>query len=276
MSKVDPYLVTVLPWYRSAHRKRLAKMPFPERWERILRRNVAHYPLLNDEERSRLRTDLRILVSEKNWDGCDSLKITEEIRVTIAAQAALMLLGITHDYFKHVPSIVVFPTMFELLREESRDEEDKEFASGLASYEGAVLLSWDCALAESRDPSTGHNLVIHEFAHQLDFMDGLFDGVPPLRGIEQTTRWSSLMQKGFARLQRELSEEDETFLGDHAGTNATEFFAALSERFFTVPAQLRAYNADLYRILLEYYGVDPLVWFTQPLPKRSIGSQKSP
>ena len=262
----DPYLISVFPWYRRAHRKRLLAEPYPEHWEAILQRNVAHYRLLSDEQRSRLRTDLQVLVTEKNWDGCDGLKITEQMKVTIAAQAALMLLGMEHDYFSHVLSIVVFPTQFEMLREEWHDEKRKYLATGQAAY-GAVFVAWDSALAEGRDPSSGHNLVIHEFAHQLDFTDGLVNGIPVLKSPEQVVRWSEVMERGFNHLREELSAERGTFLGQHAGSNATEFFSAVSERFFTVPGQLRDYDPRVYEVLAEYYGVDPLTWFAAPAAK---------
>src|SRR5262245_18339070 len=102
-----------LPGTRRADRRRLSAEPFPEEWQSILRRNIAHYSLLSTEEQSRLRTDARILVAEKQWEGCGGLEMTDEIRITIAAQAALMLLGLKHDYFSRVLSIVVFPSQFE-------------------------------------------------------------------------------------------------------------------------------------------------------------------
>ena len=258
---VDPYLISILPWYRRAHRKRLLAEPFPADWEALLSGNIAHYPRLSEEQKGRLRNDLRVLVTEKNWEGCDGLKMSDEIKVTISAQAALMLLGLKHDYFSQVLSIVVFPTAFEMLRDERDDEKQKHIAAGQAYYRGPVLLSWDQALEEGRDPGLGRNLVIHEFAHQLDFQDGYVNGIPVLRNAQQTARWIEVMKDGFARLQTELEEEPESFPGDHAGSNATEFFSVVSERFFTVPHELRDYNEEVYNVLVEYYGVNPLEWF---------------
>jgi len=229
-SNPDPFLISIFAWYRRAHRKRLLGEPFPDQWEGVLTRNVAHYSLLTEQQRDRLRNDLRILVTEKNWEGCDGLEMTEEIKVTIAAEAALMLLGLEHDYFSQVLSVVVFPSEFEMLREESYDEKEKYVAAGLAFYRGPVLLAWDQVVEEARDPSTGRNLVIHEFAHQLDFLDGLVNGVPVLRDRQQTAQWTQVMTEEFTRLCRDLRRGRETFLGEHAGSNATEFFAAVSER----------------------------------------------
>jgi Mlc titration factor MtfA (ptsG expression regulator) len=230
---------------------------------------VAHYSLLTDQQRARLRSDLRILVTEKNWEGCDGLQMTEEIKVTVAAEAALMLLGLDHDYFSQVLSIVVFPSEFEMLREDAYDEKEKYVAGGLAFYRGPVFLSWDQVLEEARDPSTGRNLVIHEFAHQLDFLDGLVNGVPVLRDRHQTSLWTQVMTQEFTRLRRDLYRGRETFLGDHAGSNATEFFAAVSERFFAVPHRLRHYHPKVYDVLEGYYRVDPSSWFTAT-PRKNV------
>jgi hypothetical protein len=261
----DPFLISTFPWYRRRHRKRLLAETFPADWEEVLTRNVAHYSLVTPEERSKLRNDLRILATEKNWEGCDGLLITEEIKVTIAAQAALMLLGMKHDYFDQVLSIVVFPTAFEMLREEWHDQKQKYIAAGQAVYRGPVLLSWDQALEEGRDPSLGRNVVIHEFAHQLDYLDGLVNGVPVLDGPQQTAQWSEVMTEEFYALRRDLRRGRETFLGDHAASNATEFFAAVSERFFTVPDQLREHYPEVYEVLAGYYQIEPANWFTAAL-----------
>lgn len=226
-------------------------------------RNVAHYSRLSQEEQSHLRNDARILVAEKQWEGCGGLEMTDEIRITIAAQAALMLLGTKNDYFSRVLSIVVFPSEFELPKEEWEDEEaEGRVVGGQAVDYGPVILSWDTVLAEAQDPSMGQNLVIHEFAHQLDFLDGYTNGAPPLKGKQQAAKWRETMTAEFTRLRRDYRKDRETFLGDYAASNATEFFSVASERFFMVPVQLQHYHAKLYHLLAEYYRVDPVRWFT--------------
>lgn len=251
----------MLPWYRRAHRKRLLAEPYPEHWNAWLTNNVAQYSQLTDAQRTRLRTDLRILVTEKNWEGCDGLRMTEEIKVTIAAQAALMLVGMEHDYFSQVLSIIVFPSQYEMVREET--DQEAKVALGQAFWRGPVLLSWNEVLAEGRDPSAGRNLVIHEFAHQLDFLDGSVNGVPALRDAKQTHRWSRAMKAQFLRLQRDLRRGRKTFLGEYAATHPTEFFSVLSEKFFTVPRELKHFHPNLHEILVEYYGIDPSGWLAQ-------------
>ncbi len=235
-------------WFKSLRRQRLLAQPFPEGWEAILLRNVAHYRLLNEEEQAQLRQDARILVAEKYWEGCRGVQITDEIKVTIAAQAALMLLGLEHDYFRRVLTILVYPSEFMLRDDESTDEHDEGRAlTGQAFYRGPVILAWDSVLAEGRDPSSGHSLVIHEFAHQLDFLDDSVNGTPILQTPEQAQRWHDVMTAEYSRLQEDSDRGLETFLGDYAATNETEFFSVASERFFTLPAELRDHHAGALR-----------------------------
>src|SRR5262249_17434326 len=144
--------------------------PFPVGWESILVRNVAQYRLLSEERQQRLRDDTRIFVAEKFWEGCRGLQITEEIKVTIAGQACLMLLGREHDYFGRAKSVLVYPGPFYPIRLGWNSEEREPAALGVAVYRGPVILAWDAVLEEGRDVSSGYNVVIHEFAHHLDFL----------------------------------------------------------------------------------------------------------
>src|SRR5438552_9184737 len=181
------------------------------------------------------------------------------MKLTVGAQAALLLLGLEHDHFSRVLSIVLFPTAFELPAE-SWEERGRVIAGQAVNY-GTVFLSWETVLGEARDPTAGHNLVIHEFAHQLDFLYGYTHGAPVLRSLDQTQRWQRVMHATFQRLRRDLQMGRKTFLGSYAATNPTEFFSVASERFFSLPRQLRQYHPELFEVLAEYYRVDPLIWF---------------
>jgi Mlc titration factor MtfA (ptsG expression regulator) len=252
----------MLGWYRRHRRQRVLAAPYPEGWETVLGTNVKHYSLLGEAERARLRDDLRILVAEKEWEGCGGLSVTEEMQVTIAAQASLLLLGIEHDYFASVLSVLVYPATFQIPRSRWRDREPLvDGMDGQAVQRGPVILAWDAVLAEGKDPRCGHNVVIHEFAHQLDFLDGYFNGAPGSHDPRQAERWYRVMTREYRRLQRNLDLGRGTFFGPYAGTNEGEFFAVVSERFFTRPAPLRRWHSDLYEVLAEYYRVDPCAWF---------------
>ncbi|MCI0745578.1 MAG: zinc-dependent peptidase [Verrucomicrobia subdivision 3 bacterium] len=219
----------IFPWGQQARRERLLQQPWPKAWEDTLS-ETAHACLLSAEQLRKWRGIIRVLIAEKKWDGCDGVEITDTIKVTIASQAALMLLQMPHDYFGSVCSIVVFPSEFELLQEEWQERPDT--ALGQAP-QGAVLLAWDVVSAEGRELSSGKNLVIHEFAHHLDFQDGFWNGCPELPDKWQRTRWHKAMTAAFMQVQRNLRKDRNTFFGDNAATNATEFFPEASERFFT-------------------------------------------
>ncbi len=263
----------IFSWLRTRRRRRLLAEPFPIRWERFLGEYVAHFPLLAPAEQARLRDTTRILIAEKVWEGGRGLFVTEEMKVTVAAQAALLLLGGDHDYFAQVDSVVVYPTRF---RTPVRDEgwEDDELSDGEldgeTAHRGPVILSWDVVKDEARDPGCGTNLVVHEFAHQLDYLDGEFNGTPDLPDRELETRWKYAMTVAFRDHRRAVAEAarggEETFLSEQAAESEGEFFADATEAFYCSPHDLRAEFPQVYELLAAYYKVEPVRWFPDDAP----------
>jgi MtfA peptidase len=253
----------MLSWFKHIRRRRLFAQAWPTDWEEILCRNVAHYGYINEDQRPKLREATRVLVAEKVWEGCGGLHVTDEMKVTIAAQASLMLLGMEHDYFDRLISILVYPSAFELPPDNTDDGNKHGFgAIGQAVYRGPVILAWDATLAEGRDPSAGHNVVIHEFAHHLDFLDGFTNGTPELTNDKQSARWHGVMSAEYTHLRQDLDQGRDTLLGDQASWNEAEFFAVASEWFFARPVPLRQRHPLLYDILAEYYRIEPIKWFS--------------
>ena len=255
-------------FFRSRHRRKLLAEPFPAEWVAILNRNVGHYHRLSHDEQERLHGLTLVLVDEKKWEGAKGLLVTEEMKLTIAAQASLLLLGIPdHDYFARVASVVVYPREFEVPdRDEFGDIDDTlppVVANGQSVTRGPVILSWEHALHEGRDPTCGHNVVIHEFAHQLDDLDGLANGTPPLADQVLAQKWRYVMQVAFNEHREAQRRKEETFFTDHAGDNETEFFADATEAFYCCPADLREEYPDLYLLLAGYFQVDPVNWFPE-------------
>ena len=249
---------------RNRRRQKLLAEPFPDWWEAILRRNVGHYAHLSDSERSRLRDTLRVLIAEKSWEGCGGQHITDEIKITIAAVAALLLLGVEHDHFARVDSIIVYPDSFQTPTAEDDWEDDhlsETVAEGQAVYRGPVILGWKHVLEESRDPDCGHNVVIHEFAHQLDYLDDTINGTPPLASKADEERWVRVMTAAFAAHRHALDRRRPTFFSAQAGDNETEFFADASEAFYCRPHDLHGEAPEVYDLLMGYYRVDPRRWF---------------
>ena len=237
-------------WLKRRRRRRLLARPFPEAWRGYLRRNVAHYEYLSEAERAKLRDDLRVFVAEKNWEGCGGLAMTDEIKVTIAAQACLLVLALDHNYYDRVLSVLVYPHGY-------RDEANGEGRSGEAWYRGPVVLAWEDVRYEGRHPREGHNVVFHEFAHQLDMLDGGINGTPPLRDAAQARRWHDVMTAEYKRLVAASERGRATLLDHYGATDEAEFFAVCTECFFDRPVEMRREYPQLYDLLREYYRQDP-------------------
>lgn len=255
----------LLSWLRRVRHRKLLAAPFPPAWETVLAANVPLYTALTPAERHKLRDDLRVIVHEKHWEGCGGFVVTDEVKVTIAAHAALLLLGLAHDHFARVSTILVYPTGYRspdgwtgpdgVVRRDTG-------ALGEAWYDGPVVLAWDAVLSGGQNPRDAQNVVIHEFAHQLDYLDGIADGTPPLRGKERNGRWHRVMTAEFERLKADTGEPK--LLDRYGATNPAEFFAVASETFFEKATDLRVRHPDLYAVLADYYNQDPAVraWTT--------------
>jgi Mlc titration factor MtfA (ptsG expression regulator) len=253
-------------WLRARRRRKLLAEPFPLRWTAFLDRNVGHYPLLSQTEQARLREITQILVAEKQWLGRGGLiVVSEEMTVTVAAQAALLLLGADRDYYRRVREVVMFPTEFRT--PVAGDDWEDDFLSdtalsGQAVDRRAVLLAWDAVQREGREPNDGYNVVIHEFAHQLDFVDGASLGAPNLGDPALETRWKYVWTVAFADHRRAIREDrDGLFFTPHAADNEAEFFADASEAFYCRPHVLKGLHPEMYELLAAYFRVDPCAWF---------------
>jgi Mlc titration factor MtfA (ptsG expression regulator) len=246
----------LLSWLRQRRRRKLLAQPFPAEWLRYLARNVAHYRYLSGPEQAKLRDDLRIFIAEKEWEGCGGLKMTDEIKVTIAAQACLLVLALDGNNYKRIQTILVYPRGYETPTRHGYLE-GTSAVLGEAHYRGPVILSWEEVLQDGRHPNDGKNLVFHEFAHQLDMLDGVIDGTPPLANRDQYRRWQQVMTAEYQRLIAASEQGRATLLDQYGTTNEGEFFAVATECFFDQPVALARRHPQLYGLLAEYYRQDP-------------------
>ncbi len=251
-------------WFRDRRRKKLTQAPFPSTWEDIIRRNVAHYCMLEDDQRDHLRALVQVFIAEKHWEGAGGLELTDEIRVTIAAQACLLILGLPHNYYRNVMSIIVYPSTvippqrrLGFFENASAPLELEHPIIGQAFKQGPVIIIWDAALRGSRHPEFGHNVIYHEFAHKLDMLDGAADGTPPLHDRGEYRDWVRTCSQEYLRLKHNVEKGKKSFLSDYAATNEAEFFAVATEQFFDQPQLMMAHAPDLYRVLRAYYRQDP-------------------
>ncbi|MEW6078521.1 MAG: M90 family metallopeptidase [Thermodesulfobacteriota bacterium] len=255
----------MLPWFTRHRRKKLTAAAFPAAWEEIVRRNVAHYCLLDENDRARLRALIQVFIAEKYWEGAGGLVLTDEIRVTISAQACLLLLGLEHNYYRNVMTIIVYPStviapprqpgVFEVVQ---APIEPGQPIVGQAFRQGPVIIIWNAALRGGRHPERGHNVVYHEFAHKLDMLDGAADGTPPLRDRAEYRDWVTTCSTEYLRLRHDAEQGRISFLDAYGAASEAEFFAVATEQFFDQPRQMVNQAPELYRVLKAYYHQDPV------------------
>ena len=251
------------PWSKTNHRRELLVQPFPAAWAGYLSANVALYRTLTAHEQTKLGDIARVLVAEKGWEGCGGLTLTEEILVTIAAQAALLVLGFEDEYYPNVETILVYPQGFLVTVRRPGvggviAEQMVPYA-GEAAQRGPIVISWADARHGGRMLGDGHNVVLHEFAHKLDMRDGAADGAPYLRDAAQIEMWSRVMSAEYQGLVEATSAGEPTLLDAYGATNAAEFFAVATECFFELPRRMQEEHPELYGVLSGYYRQDPAV-----------------
>jgi MtfA peptidase len=252
-------------WWRERKREKLLEQPFPEAHVRILERNVKHYARLDEPAQKRLRDLVQVFIAEKHWEGCGGLALSEEMQVTIAAQACLLVLELPHNLFENVESIFVYPSTVVrpetaqgvFVRSRSLVASGPIALFGEAHVRGPVVLAWDRVLRDGRNPVDGHNLVYHEFAHKLDMLDGSADGTPPLETSAERQRWREVCERSFLALRARSARGEASFLDQYGAVNEAEFFAVASEHFFDQPRALEQADRELYRVLSCFYRQDP-------------------
>jgi len=251
-------------WYpfRNHRRKATAEQPFPQAWAEIIERDVPFCKHLHPEERVKLENLIKVFIREKNFEGCGGMEMTDEIKVTIAAQACLLLLNLHHDYFKRLVSILVYPDGFNLEQEErglasGTVSQTRMPVMGLSSSTGVVALSWPDTIQGARNPSDGNNVVFHEFAHQLDQLDGAMDGAPVLKDRSMYREWAQVLGSEFNQLQKDLERGHRSIISAYGATKPAEFFAVVTELFFEKPVRLQKEHPKLYEEFKQYYHQDP-------------------
>lgn len=253
----------VFSFLRNRRRKKLLAQPLPEPQRKVIERNVAVFALLNPAEQAKLIAAARIIAAERPFVACGGLVMSDEVKLTIAAQASLLLLGEEGYYFDKVPSILVYPMAYarrHSLGSASPVDEDAGML-GESWQRGSIVLSWPAVLSGGRNVTDGQNLVLHEFAHHLDSLDGEMGGLPPLPTHEAETRWIDVFGREYDQLCREVSDGVATLLDPYGTTNKAEMFAVSTECFFEKPLAMRERHPDLYDIFQQFYKLDPAKWF---------------
>jgi hypothetical protein len=248
-------------WFKRRRREKIRGNVFPEIWEFFLRRNMRYYELLPPEDQHALRRDALVILDEKNFEGCGGLKLTDEIKVTIAGHASALLLHRAHDYYPRLDSILVYPQAF--IAETTKPGpgslmlHTEEVRAGEAWQRGVVIVSWNDVQFSSRGERPGYNVIYHEFAHQLDMENGDSDGVPVIGDSRLQEAWLEIFQDEYDQLVDDIDHDRITLLGEYASTSPSEFFAVATECFFESSIELRRRHPDLYEVMKRFYQQDP-------------------
>ena len=262
----------MLRWFRKRRRERILAGPFPEDWLRSIERDVTLWHAVPEAAKQRLKGDLRIFVAERYWEPCGGLELNAPMCAVIAAQACILTLGRSVDAFDHVRSILVYPHAYwapDVYEDEAGVvTEEMDEREGEAWELGTVVLSWNEVLADARSLS-GHNLVLHEMAHQLDLLDAVGYASPGAAGEPDVhARWSGTFLDEFdAFCERVDSGRRVKGLDQYGAEDESEFFAVATESFFERGGYLKTQQPRLYEVLAGYYNKDPASW---TLPKSRI------
>ena len=252
------------PFYKLHRRRALRERPFPEHWRKILRERVPYFRQLPSDLQLQLKKHIQVFIAEKEFIGCKGVVITDEIRVVIAANACLLILNRSTDCYPMLRQILIYPSAFIIDRIETDAagvaHQRRQILSGESWSRGQVVLSWEDTVEGAETPDDGRNVVIHEFAHQLDQEKGFATGAPFLSHGDRYARWSTVFSQHYDLLIQRVEQRIPSLIDAYAAQNPAEFFAVASELFFEKPAALKSEAPELYGELQHYYCVDPMTW----------------
>ena len=264
VSIIAVWWISSSQWRLNRQRSHVKSQPFPTPWRHILKKRFPYFKAMPTDLQLQLKKHIQVFIDEKQFVGCGGFDINDEVKVTIAAQACLLLLNRKTSYYPKLKQILVYPTAF--IVEKNRTDiagvqsSQRNVLLGESWEYGKVVLSWNSTIAGAADPFDGSNVVIHEFAHQLDQEDGTANGAPPLRDITSYRSWSATLSQEFKQLQYCAQQHIPSLFSYYGATNPAEFFAVISETFFERPMEFYQQHQKLYKELSQFYHLDPINW----------------
>lgn len=257
---------------------RASTAPFPENWLRVVRRTLPFYDNMPPEVKQQLLERINRFLFNKQFVGCAGLVVTEEMRVTVATCACLLLLRSHTLEFRHVRWIYLYPSEF-VVRHSVSDaagviSENHGILAGEAWQNGRIILSWDSVKQGVYDFNDGRNVVLHEFAHQLDSESGSMNGAPLLYSKGAYGSWATILSREFNALRDHAYFAKKTVLDQYGAISPAEFFAVATETFFEEPEELATEHEALYAELQNYYQVDPRQWRKQSVDESTSKTHK--
>jgi Mlc titration factor MtfA (ptsG expression regulator) len=252
------------PYWREYNRKKATSAPFKKEWRAIIQQRMPYFKTMPAHLQLQLKEHIQVFLAEKKFIGYNGIVISDEIRVTIAAQACLLLLNRKTDYYPKLKSILVYPSAFvkqhQITNSDGVQSMHHSTLAGESWGFGRIVLSWRDTLNGAYKPNDGHNVVIHEFAHQLDQEDGSANGAPILSYDQSYACWADVFSAQYEKLREQAQKGERSIFDYYGATNPAEFFAVASEVFFEKSSQLQNEHPKLYTQLSQYYRVDPADW----------------
>lgn len=237
---------------------------FHEEWIGLLKENVPLYSRLPENFRTLLHERIARFISSTRFEGCNGLDLTEEMILTVAAQACLLVLHREGKPYPELRNVYLYPSTFSSIQKRQDTfgivTEGEIHRLGESWETGTIILSWSSVEHGARNIRDAENVTFHEFAHQLDHEDGATDGAPPLPSREAYRSWARVFRENYADFQKLLEDGKQTLIDPYGATNPAEFFAVVTETFFEKPRQLHRKRPDLYAELKDFYGLDPEAW----------------
>lgn len=214
--------------FKKKRRAELMGKPIPETWLSIIMRNVPYFSCLPHEYQGTLQGLIQVFLAEKRFEGCGGLEITDEIRLTIAAQACVLLLGLENDFYPKLITILVYPSAYVAPVKRRLPDgsvlETSQVRLGETWSQGSLVLAWDEVKKNAFAIHEGHNVVFHEFAHQLDLESGGADGIPSLPTRAIYLAWARVLSKEYASFLNDLEYHRQTLLDSYGAANPAEIF----------------------------------------------------
>ena len=223
-------------------------------------RQLACIRYLTSVEKAHLRILTSVLLKQKVFVGEQGLKLTDEIKLIIATQACVPILKLGLNFYSGFTQVNIYPTAFWVERDE-RDEvgvvhHKKALLSGESWSHGPVILSWDDIEQDMQQDHEGHNVIIHEFAHKIDMLNQSANGIPPIPA-SSTKEWSEVFQHAYRHLIERMQHHHKPCINAYGATSPAEFFAVVSEYFFTAPQHLNQHYHQVYNELKLFYRQNP-------------------
>lgn len=262
---VFPFIFWLKGHLLQKKRKEIMAQKFPDRYKTIIEEKIKLYSYLPEKMKEELHRYVLVFLEEKTFEGCGGLEMTDEIKVTIAAQACFLLINNKEvTFYPELQSVVVYPTAY-VVPEQTRNGvltfNQPSVRLGESWTAGTVVLAWDDVEKGIREFKSGHNVVIHEFSHQLDQEDGVADGAPILDTTGAYKSWAKVLSKDYEKLQKKARKHRKSLMDKYGATDPAEFFAVATETFFEKGRKMKSQQPELYEELKSYYHMDPAEWF---------------